>query len=62
MFSGINRFSNERFKKESQGFSERTKALKKVCPAADKIADSALSKYRWKEVAKDDILDALVEQ
>lgn len=47
-------------KKDHEGFSEKTKALKRVCPAADKIADSALSKYRRKEVAKDDILDALV--
>ncbi len=47
-------------KKSPDGFSERMRALKKVCPAADKIADSALSNYRRKEVAKDDILDALV--
>jgi predicted RNase H-like nuclease len=46
-------------KKSYDGFSERMKALKRVCPATDKIADSALSKYRWKEVAKDDVLDAL---
>jgi predicted RNase H-like nuclease len=46
-------------KKSPEGFSERMKALKSICLAADKIADSALSKYRRKEVAKDDILDAL---
>jgi predicted RNase H-like nuclease len=46
-------------KKNHDGFSERMRALKRVCPAADKIADSALSKYRRKEVAKDDVLDAL---
>lgn len=47
-------------KKNHEGFSERMKALKRVCLAANKIADSALSKYRRKEIAKDDILDALV--
>ncbi len=46
-------------KKSLDGFSERMKALKSVCLAADKIADAALSRYRRKEVAKDDILDAL---
>jgi predicted RNase H-like nuclease len=35
------------------------KALKSICLAADKIADSALSRYSRKEVSKDDILDAL---
>jgi len=46
-------------KKSPDGFSERMKALKNICLAADKITDSALSKYRRKEVAKDDVLDAL---
>jgi predicted RNase H-like nuclease len=47
-------------KKSPDGFSERMKVLRSICLASDKIADSALSKYRRKEVAKDDILDALV--
>jgi predicted RNase H-like nuclease len=47
-------------KKSPEGFSERMTALKSICLAADKIVDAALSKYRRKEVAKDDILDALV--
>ncbi len=46
-------------KKSPDGFFERIKALKSICLVADKIAASALSKYRRKEVAKDDILDAL---
>lgn len=49
-----------KYPKRSQiGFSEKMKALKSICLAADKIADSALSRYRRKEVSKDDILDAL---
>ena len=46
-------------KKSQKGFSERMKALKSICLDADKITDSALSRYRRKEVSKDDILDAL---
>ncbi|RXA21691.1 DUF429 domain-containing protein [Methanosarcina sp. MSH10X1] len=47
-------------KKSLEGFSERIRALKNLCQSADKIAGSALSRYRRKEVSKDDILDALV--
>lgn len=46
-------------KKSPEGFSERMKALKNLCLYADKIVESALSKYRRKEVSKDDVLDAL---
>jgi len=46
-------------KKNPEGFSERLQALKNIFQAADKIVNSALSRYRRKELAKDDILDAL---
>jgi predicted RNase H-like nuclease len=47
-------------KKSQDGFFERIQALRRVCMFTDEIVESALSKYRRKEVAKDDILDALV--
>jgi predicted RNase H-like nuclease len=46
-------------KKRLEGFSERIKALRSFCLFTDEIVEAALSKYRRKEVAKDDILDAL---
>lgn len=47
-------------KKESEGFSERKELLQKICTSTDEIVQSAFSKYRRKDVARDDILDALV--
>lgn len=59
-FQALTGFPMRYSKKSTDGFAERMKALKRICSAADKIVDSALVKYRRKEVAKDDILDALV--
>ena len=47
-------------KKESEGFKERKKLLQEICTSTDEIVQNALSKYRRKDVARDDILDALV--
>ncbi|HWQ49708.1 MAG TPA: DUF429 domain-containing protein [Methanosarcina sp.] len=52
--------SMEYSKKEIEGFSERKKVLQEICTSTDEIVQSALSKYRRKDVARDDILDALV--
>lgn len=46
-------------KKEVEGFLERKKALNSVCKCVDKIIDYSLLKYRRKDLAKDDVLDAL---
>ena len=46
-------------KKSPNGFFERIEALKSFFQLTDEIVEAALSKYRRKEVAKDDILDAL---
>jgi len=47
-------------KKGEQAFSERTLVLGNLYPCTEKIVDFALQKYRRYEVARDDILDALV--
>jgi predicted RNase H-like nuclease len=49
----------EHSKKESEGFSERKQVLQSVYPHTDDIIDYALSTYRRREVARDDVLDAL---
>jgi predicted RNase H-like nuclease len=46
-------------KKRSEGQNERIKVLESVYPQANDIFTCAKSTYRRKEVAKDDILDAL---
>lgn len=46
-------------KKRSEGLSERTQLLQSICPQTADIIDRALSTYRRKDVARDDILDAL---
>jgi predicted RNase H-like nuclease len=46
-------------KKEVEGFLERKEALCNVCTFADEVIEYAFSKYRRKDLAKDDILDAL---
>ncbi|WP_440945129.1 DUF429 domain-containing protein [Methanosarcina sp. T3] len=46
-------------KKKDEGFLERKETLDKVCPFADELLEHALSKYRRKDLAKDDILDSL---
>ncbi len=57
-------------KKKEEGFLERKEVLKKIEPLADEtfvgeafvdeLIETALSRYRRKDVARDDILDALV--
>ncbi|AKB18374.1 MULTISPECIES: DUF429 domain-containing protein [unclassified Methanosarcina] len=46
-------------KKKAEGFLERREALGNFCPFADEVIEYALAKYRRKDLAKDDILDAL---
>lgn len=46
-------------KKKPEGLSERTQLLESIYPQTDDIIKHALSTYRRKEVAKDDICDAL---
>jgi len=46
-------------KKHPEGFLERKEALRSVCLFTDEIVEATLSKYRRKDVTKDDILDAL---
>jgi predicted RNase H-like nuclease len=46
-------------KKRKQGFNERKQALESLYPHTEEIVDCALKKYRRRDVAKDDILDAL---
>jgi len=47
-------------KKSHDGFLERKETLKNIYLFTDKIIEAALLEYRRKDVAKDDILDALV--
>lgn len=46
-------------KKKVEGFLERKEALGSICAFSDEIVGYALSSYRRKDLAKDDILDAL---
>lgn len=46
-------------KKKKEGYSERHDILKKMYSSSEDIISKALLKYNRKEVAKDDILDAL---
>ena len=47
-------------KKTAKGFDERRKLLSRYLHHADELFDTALNHYRRKEVARDDIADALV--
>ena len=58
-FQALAGFPMKSSKKNPDGFFERIEALRSVCQFTDEIVEAALSKYRRKEVAKDDILDAL---
>lgn len=58
-FQEFSSSSLEFSKKSPDGFFERIKILRTVYQLTDEIVETALSKYRRKEVAKDDILDAL---
>jgi predicted RNase H-like nuclease len=46
-------------KKRSEGLLERTQLLQSIYPQTADIITHALSTYRRKDVARDDILDAL---
>ncbi len=52
-------FPMEFSKKKVKGFLERKAVLGNVCKYVDEIIEYALSKYRRKDLEKDDILDAL---
>ena len=47
-------------KKRAEGFDERIKVLQSYHSATEEIVQHSLQNYRRQEVAKDDILDALV--
>ena len=47
-------------KKSPQGFAERLAVLKKICPQTEAIVEMALGRNRRKDLARDDILDAIV--
>jgi predicted RNase H-like nuclease len=46
-------------KKRAEGFGERVQLLKRVYPQADKVVAAACAKFKGKDVARDDIVDAL---
>ena len=46
-------------KKRSEGLSERTRLLQSIYPQTANLINHVLSTYRRKDVARDDILDAL---
>jgi predicted RNase H-like nuclease len=58
-FQAFAGFPMKHSKKKVAGFLERKEALGKVCTFVDELIECALSKYRRKDLAKDDILDAL---
>ena len=58
-FCGLAGRPMQHAKKRSEGLSERTQLLQSICPQTDDMIDHALSAYRRKDVARDDILDAL---
>ena len=58
-FQAFAGFPTKCSKKSQGGFLERIQALKNICLFTDEIVEAALSKYRRREVTKDDILDAL---
>ena len=60
-FWALNNHSAIRFNKKSrQGFNERQAILLKYCSYAEDIIKVAGQKYKQKEVARDDIIDALI--
>ena len=46
-------------KRKREGFFERERILQSVCPLTEQIVRHALTTYLRKEVARDDVLDAL---
>jgi len=47
-------------KKSPQGFEERWAILKKIYPRSEKMVELALDRFKRKDLARDDILDATV--
>jgi predicted RNase H-like nuclease len=47
-------------KKLKEGFAERMEIIESILPGARTMVDRALNTYKRSEVAKDDIIDALV--
>lgn len=47
-------------KKKGEGFCERMEVLERVLPGSSDLANAALARYRRSDVARDDIVDALV--
>ena len=58
-FCGLAGRPMQHAKKRSEGLSERTQLLQSIYPQTAGIIAHALSTYRRKDVARDDILDAL---
>ncbi len=58
-FYGLAGHPMEFNKKKREGFLERKDTLIQYCESTNAIIDSALSKYKRKQVSRDDILDAL---
>lgn len=59
-FWGLSGAPMHHSKKKGEGFRERLKVLTEHFPETVNLADEALLQYRRYEVARDDILDALV--
>ena len=60
-FWALNGAKSMRYKKKTpEGRDERMALLLKLFPAADSLFNEATTRYRRKEVAQDDIVDALV--
>ena len=49
-----------RYKKTKEGFRERKQVLRRVYPDTEDVVVAALQRYPRSQVARDDILDALV--
>jgi predicted RNase H-like nuclease len=47
------------YKKTERGFAERLNLLNKIYPATEKIVNSAMQEFVRKDLARDDILDAI---
>lgn len=58
-FQAFAGFPVKHSKKKPEGFLERKEILASVWKCADEVIEYSLSKYRRKDLAKDDILDAL---
>lgn len=60
-FWGLNRRKSMKYKKKTpEGFDERLDVIRNVYKECDELVEEVLSKYKRYEVAKDDVLDALI--